>query len=76
MVPVFWYIAPIGAVFALFFSYILFKGMKKEPAGNEQMVKIAQYVREGAFAYLRQQYRGVIIFFIFAFIIFNIIQTH
>ncbi len=72
MVPIYWYITPIGAVLALIFAYILFKGVKKEPAGNEQMIKIAQYVREGAFAYLRQQYRGVIIFFIFAFIVFNI----
>ena len=59
MVPVFWYIAPIGAVFALFFSYILFKGMKKEPAGNEQMIKIAQYVREGALLILGNNIAGL-----------------
>jgi K(+)-stimulated pyrophosphate-energized sodium pump len=36
------------------------------------MQEIAGYVREGSFAYLKQQYKGVGIFFVFAFIIFNI----
>lgn len=35
------------------------------------MQEIAGYVREGAFAYLKQQYRAVGIFFIVAFILFN-----
>ena len=72
LVPIYWYIAPIGALLALIFAYILFRSVKREDEGTEQMIKIAKYVREGAFAYLRQQYKGVIIFFIVAFIIFNI----
>jgi K(+)-stimulated pyrophosphate-energized sodium pump len=36
------------------------------------MQNIAKYVREGAFAYLRQQYKGVGIFFVCAFIAFNL----
>jgi K(+)-stimulated pyrophosphate-energized sodium pump len=72
MIPSIWYIAPFGAVVALVFAFILFKGVKKEDPGNEQMQKIAKHVREGAFAYLKQQYKGVTIFFIAAFILFNI----
>ena len=71
-IPLIWYVAPFGAIMALIFSFILFKGVKKEDPGNEQMQKIAKYVREGSFAYLKQQYKGVTIFFIIAFILFNI----
>jgi K(+)-stimulated pyrophosphate-energized sodium pump len=71
-IPLIWYVAPFGAIMALIFSFILFKGVKKEDPGNEQMQKIAKYVREGSFAYLKQQYKGVTIFFIIAFIVFNI----
>ena len=72
MVPGIWYIAPLGAITALFFAFIFYLGVKKEDPGNAQMQKIAKYVREGAFAYLKQQYKGVGIFFLIAFIIFNI----
>ena len=71
-IPVIWYVAPFGAIMALIFAFILFKDVKKEDPGNEQMQKIAKYVREGSFAYLKQQYKGVTIFFIIAFIVFNI----
>jgi len=71
-IPVQWYIAPAGGVLALLFAWILFHAVKKEDPGNEKMQKIAGYVRKGAFAYLRQQYKGVGFFFVCAFIVFNI----
>lgn len=71
-IPGIWYIAPIGAIVSLIFAYIFFVGVKKEDAGNPLMQKIAKHVREGAFAYLKQQYKGVGIFFIIAFVVFNI----
>jgi len=71
-IPGIWYLAPLGAIAALFFAYVLYVLVKKENPGNAEMQKIARYVREGAFAYLKQQYKGVGIFFICAFIIFNI----
>ncbi|MBT4332990.1 MAG: sodium-translocating pyrophosphatase [Candidatus Cloacimonetes bacterium] len=72
MVPGIWYVAPIGAITALIFAYIFYLGVKKEDPGNEKMQTIANHVREGAFAYLKQQYKGVGIFFLVAFILFNI----
>jgi len=72
MIPVIWYVAPVGAIIALIFSYILFRGVKKADPGTEQMQTIAKHVREGAFAYLKQQYKGVSLFFLIAFIVFNI----
>ena len=71
-IPLLWIVAPSGAIVSLIFAFILFRSVKKEDPGNEQMQKIAKYVREGAFAYLKQQYKGVGIFFIIAFIVFNI----
>jgi len=72
MVPGIWYVAPLGAITALIFAYIFYLGVKKEDPGNEKMQTIAKHVREGAFAYLKQQYKGVGIFFLVAFILFNI----
>ncbi len=72
MIPGIWYVAPLGAITALIFAYIFYLGVKKEDPGNEKMQTIAKHVREGAFAYLKQQYKGVGIFFLIAFILFNI----
>ncbi|MCD4817479.1 MAG: sodium-translocating pyrophosphatase [Candidatus Cloacimonetes bacterium] len=72
VIPGIWYIAPVGAVIALIFAFVFFKNVKKQSPGNEMMQKIAKYVREGSFAYLKQQYKGVAIFFVIAFIVFNI----
>lgn len=53
--PMFW-IVPISSIIALAFAFYFYCGMKKEEAGTELMQKIARHVREGAFAYLKQQY--------------------
>ncbi len=71
-IPMIWYVAPLGAITALIFAFIFYMGVKKEDPGTVEMQKIAKYVREGAFAYLKQQYKGVGIFFIVAFIVFNV----
>jgi K(+)-stimulated pyrophosphate-energized sodium pump len=59
---IFW-IVPIAAVTALVFAWIFFKGMMKNSEGNDRMKEIAQYVREGAMAYLTRQYKVVLIVF-------------
>jgi K(+)-stimulated pyrophosphate-energized sodium pump len=71
-VPVLWYLAPIGATLALVFAFIFFRQVKSQDPGTERMQEIAGHVREGAFAYLKQQYKGVLIFFAAAFIVFQI----
>lgn len=54
----------LSSVIGLAFSGILSHWVMQNPDGNEKMVEIATAVREGAAAYLRQQYLGVSIFFI------------
>ncbi len=67
----FW-IVPFCSVVALSFAWYFFKQVMKESEGNAQMKKIAAYVRDGAMAYLRQQYKVVGIFFVIITIIFSI----
>jgi K(+)-stimulated pyrophosphate-energized sodium pump len=58
-----------GGVLGLLVAGALALRVLKSPDGNPQMVEIAQAVREGARAYLRQQYLGVSIFFLIVFAI-------
>ncbi|MDR0537135.1 MAG: sodium-translocating pyrophosphatase [Tannerellaceae bacterium] len=60
---IFWFI-PVASILALLFAWIFFRQMMKESEGTDTMKKIAQYVREGAMAYLWQQYKIVIVVFI------------
>ena len=53
------YFVPVASVIALFFSWLFYHQMKKESEGTPTMKEIAQYVREGAMAYLKQQYKVV-----------------
>ncbi|MDR2200518.1 MAG: sodium/proton-translocating pyrophosphatase [Puniceicoccales bacterium] len=64
MVPGYFWFIPVAAVGALFVAAWLFRKMKAEPAGTDRMVEIATYVRRGAIAYLKQQYKVVAIVFL------------
>ena len=55
------YLVPAAAVVALLFAYIFFRQMMKESEGTVTMKQIAQFVREGAMAYLKQQYKVVVL---------------
>jgi K(+)-stimulated pyrophosphate-energized sodium pump len=60
----FFWIVPAASILALVFAWIFFKQMMKKSEGTVRMAEIAQHVRTGAMAYLRQQYKIVIIVFI------------
>jgi K(+)-stimulated pyrophosphate-energized sodium pump len=63
--PPSWWIAPIAALLALAFAWYFYKKVMAESEGTEKMMKIAQHVREGAYAYLFRQYSVVsLVFFI------------
>ena len=67
----FW-IVPVASVIALLFAAKFFFDMKKADEGTDRMKEIAGYVREGAMAYLKQQYKIVAIFFVIIAIIFGV----
>ena len=63
----FFYLAPLGSILALLFSAYLAISVLKKERGTEIMQEIANAVKEGAKAYLRQQYSVVAIFFLVVF---------
>ncbi len=57
------YLMPLAAVIALVYAAYLFFSIKKKDEGTEKMREISAAIREGAHAYLKRQYVGVIIVF-------------
>ena len=67
------YIVPAAAVVALFFAWLFFHQMMKESEGTVTVKEIAQYVREGEMAYLKQQYKVVTIVFVILALFFSVL---
>ena len=67
-----WGVAFVGSLAALGFAYKFFKSMMAADEGNERMVEIAGFVRQGANAYLKQQYMVVALFFLLIVIVLGI----
>ncbi|HBP82699.1 MAG TPA: sodium-translocating pyrophosphatase, partial [Planctomycetaceae bacterium] len=68
----FWIVAIIGSGYALWQARQFYQWMESQSGGSEKNIEIAGYVRTGADAYLRQQYKVVAGFFavIFALLLF------
>lgn len=69
-IPTVFWLVPIASIVALGMAWFFFKSMLGEDEGTPKMKEIAQYVRNGAMAYLKQQYRVVLIVFIVLAVIF------
>ncbi len=63
VIPAVWWVAPIASILALIFARYFYKKMIGASEGTDRMKEIAQYVREGAMAYLSSQYRVVAMVF-------------
>ena len=63
-----------ASILALTFAFFFYKSMMKEDEGTDLMKKIAAHVRKGAMAYLKQQYKVVIIVFIVLAIVFFVMS--
>ena len=60
---VFW-LVPVASVCALAMAWYFFRQMMSADEGTPRMKEIALYVRKGAMAYLKQQYKVVCIVFV------------
>ena len=67
------YLVPAAAVIALAFAWLFFRQMMKESEGTVTMKEIALYVRKGAMAYLKQQYKVVTIVFVILALFFAVL---
>ncbi|MDD3388286.1 MAG: sodium/proton-translocating pyrophosphatase, partial [Prevotella sp.] len=68
---VFWLI-PIASLCALGMALYFYRSMLTQDEGTPRMREIAQFVREGAMAYLKQQYKVVLIVFLVLAAIFAV----
>jgi len=69
-IPVAFWLVPIASVAALSMAWFFFRQMMAEDEGTPRMREIAEYVRHGAMAYLKQQYKVVTIVFVVLAVIF------
>ncbi len=67
------YLVPAASLTALLFAWIFFRKMMKEDEGTPTMKQIARFVREGAMAYLKQQYKVVVIVFLILAVLFAVL---
>lgn len=68
--PIIFWLVPISSIVALGFAYYFYKKTLSLDEGTDMMKKIALHVRQGAMAYLKQQYKVVTIVFIILTLIF------
>ncbi len=70
MLPIYFWLAPLGALVALGMAFTFYRAVMSKSEGTKRMIEIAQAVREGAMAYLNRQYRVVAVVFAVLFVIF------
>ena len=63
-IPLVFWLVPIASVVALSMAWFFFRQMMAADEGTPRMKEIALYVRRGAMAYLKQQYKVVCIVFV------------
>ena len=69
-IPVAFWLVPIASLVALSMAWYFFRSMMRADEGTPRMREIAGHVRRGAMAYLKQQYKVVLIVFIVLAVIF------
>ncbi len=68
------YLLPIFGIIAIIYMAILAKWVKKQDSGDDRMKELALYIRQGAMAFLKAEYRILVIFVIAAGILLGIVS--
>lgn len=66
------WLAPIAAVAALVFALILASGVKKQSPGNDRMKEISGAIKEGAQAFLKAEYKILVLFVLVLFVVIGL----
>lgn len=61
-----------AAVVGLIVAFSLAAWVKKAPQGNDKMVAISGFIREGAFAFLKREYKIMVIVIVVLFLIIGL----
>ena len=69
-----YYIAPIGGLAALVMAKVFATAVMKHTEGDDEMIRIAAAVRDGAMAYLTRQYRVVAMVFVAIVVVLGILS--
>ncbi len=56
------YLVPVTGIIALIYTYIKSKWVEKQDPGNEKMQNISKFISEGAKAFLKAEYKVILIF--------------
>ncbi|PAT01018.1 sodium-translocating pyrophosphatase [Candidatus Izimaplasma bacterium ZiA1] len=63
------YVALVFSVIAMLYAVLLFRKIKKVEKGNKRVIEISGYIREGAMAFLKREYKILVVFVLFLFIV-------
>ena len=58
-------LVPVIGILALLYTFIQFRWVSNQDAGNDRMKEIARYISEGAMAFLKAEYR-ILSYFVIA----------
>jgi K(+)-stimulated pyrophosphate-energized sodium pump len=72
IIPQEFWLVPVASVVALSMAFFFFRSMMAADEGTPRMREIAGHVRRGAMAYLKQQYKVVLIVFIVLAVVFSV----
>jgi K(+)-stimulated pyrophosphate-energized sodium pump len=56
------YLVPVAGLLALLYAFVKTRWIKRQDSGTEAMIEIANNIAEGARAFLRREYRVLVIF--------------
>ena len=68
-IPLVFWLIPIASIVALGMAWFFFRSMMREEEGTDRMKEIASYIREGAMAFLKREYKTMVIVIVALFLL-------
>jgi K(+)-stimulated pyrophosphate-energized sodium pump len=70
------YAAIIVGIIALLYALVLNNRIKRAPQGNERMKELQKYIQEGSMAFLRREYKVLVVFAVILFIAIGLLTSY